>query len=81
MACHLDVDAVRLLCPEPTQQVTGGIVEPRGPARLAQQLARRQHAAAVDVDLTPAELARIEAELPRPSGARYDEAGMATVNR
>ena len=40
-----------------------------------------QNAAAVDVELTTADLARIDAELPRVSGARYDEAGMATVNR
>jgi aryl-alcohol dehydrogenase-like predicted oxidoreductase len=40
-----------------------------------------QNAAAVDVELTAADLARIDAELPRASGARYDEAGMASVNR
>jgi hypothetical protein len=26
-------------------------------------------------------LVRIDAELPEPAGERYDEAGMATVNR
>jgi aryl-alcohol dehydrogenase-like predicted oxidoreductase len=40
-----------------------------------------QNAAAVDVELTDEELARIDAELPEPAGERYDEAGMATVNR
>ena len=39
-----------------------------------------QNAAAVDVELTPADLARIDAELPKAAGARYDEAGMASVN-
>jgi aryl-alcohol dehydrogenase-like predicted oxidoreductase len=39
-----------------------------------------ENAAAVDVELTAAELERIEAELPEPAGDRYDEAGMATVN-
>jgi hypothetical protein len=33
------------------------------------------------VELTPEELAQIEAELPQVSGDRYDEAGMASVNR
>jgi aryl-alcohol dehydrogenase-like predicted oxidoreductase len=40
-----------------------------------------QNAAAVEVELTAADLARIDAELPRVAGARYDEAGMATVDR
>src|SRR5919197_21717 len=40
-----------------------------------------QNAAAVDVELTDEDLARINAELPEPAGARYDEAGMAAVNR
>ena len=40
-----------------------------------------QNAEAADVELTPDDLARIDAELPRVSGARYDEAGMAAVNR
>ncbi|MGI8572171.1 MAG: aldo/keto reductase [Solirubrobacteraceae bacterium] len=39
-----------------------------------------ENAAAVDVELTDEDLARIEAELPRAAGARYDEAGMASVN-
>jgi len=39
-----------------------------------------ENAAAVDVQLTPDDLARIEAELPAVAGARYDEAGMASVN-
>ncbi len=39
-----------------------------------------QNAAAVEVELTPDELARIDAELPEPAGARYDEAGMAAIN-
>jgi aryl-alcohol dehydrogenase-like predicted oxidoreductase len=40
-----------------------------------------QNAAAVDVELSDDELSRIEAELPEAAGARYDEAGMASVNR
>jgi aryl-alcohol dehydrogenase-like predicted oxidoreductase len=39
-----------------------------------------ENARAVDIELTPEDLARIDAELPRVSGDRYDEAGMATVN-
>ena len=39
-----------------------------------------QNAAAVDVELTDGDLARIDAELPEVSGDRYDEAGMASVN-
>jgi aryl-alcohol dehydrogenase-like predicted oxidoreductase len=39
-----------------------------------------QNAAAVDVELTEDELARIDAELPKAAGARYDEYGMASVN-
>jgi aryl-alcohol dehydrogenase-like predicted oxidoreductase len=39
-----------------------------------------QNAAAVDVDLTDEDLARIDAELPEAAGARYDESGMAAVN-
>ncbi len=39
-----------------------------------------QNAAAVEVELTAEDLARIEEELPAVSGARYDEAGMASVN-
>jgi aryl-alcohol dehydrogenase-like predicted oxidoreductase len=40
----------------------------------------QENAAAVDVHLTAEDLARIDAELPRASGERYDEAGMASVN-
>jgi aryl-alcohol dehydrogenase-like predicted oxidoreductase len=40
-----------------------------------------ENAAAVDVELTEDDLARIDAELPEVAGARYDEAGMASVNR
>jgi aryl-alcohol dehydrogenase-like predicted oxidoreductase len=39
-----------------------------------------QNAAAAEVELTDADLARIEAEVPEASGARYNEAGMASVN-
>ncbi|GGI96115.1 aldo/keto reductase [Streptomyces brasiliensis] len=39
-----------------------------------------QNAAAVDVELTKEDLARIEAELPPVAGERYDEAGMRSVN-
>ncbi len=40
-----------------------------------------QNAAAVDVELTAEDLARIDAEVPEAAGDRYDEAGMAAVNR
>jgi aryl-alcohol dehydrogenase-like predicted oxidoreductase len=40
-----------------------------------------QNAAAVDVRLTGGDLARIDAELPETAGDRYDQAGMASVNR
>ncbi|MFJ3981260.1 aldo/keto reductase [Streptomyces fungicidicus] len=40
-----------------------------------------QNAAAIDVDLTDDDLARIDAELPEAAGERYDEAGMRSVNR
>ncbi len=40
-----------------------------------------QNTAAVDVDLTKDDLARIDAELPEAAGERYDEAGMRSVNR
>jgi aryl-alcohol dehydrogenase-like predicted oxidoreductase len=40
-----------------------------------------QNAAAVDVELTDDDLARIDAELPEAAGDRYDAAGMAAVNR
>jgi aryl-alcohol dehydrogenase-like predicted oxidoreductase len=39
-----------------------------------------QNAGSIDVDLTADDLARIDAELPRPAGERYDEAGMASVD-
>jgi aryl-alcohol dehydrogenase-like predicted oxidoreductase len=39
-----------------------------------------QNAAAVEVELTNDDLARIDAEMPTVAGARYDEVGMATVN-
>jgi len=39
-----------------------------------------QNAAAVDVELTDDDLARIDAELPEAAGDRYDKAGMASVN-
>ena len=40
-----------------------------------------QNAAAVDVELTQGDLARIDAELPKTAGDRYDQAGMASINR
>ena len=40
-----------------------------------------ENAAAVDVELTDEDLARIDVELPPVAGERYDEAGMASVNR
>jgi aryl-alcohol dehydrogenase-like predicted oxidoreductase len=39
-----------------------------------------QNAAAVEIELTSEDLARIDAELPPVAGARYDEAGMAAIN-
>jgi aryl-alcohol dehydrogenase-like predicted oxidoreductase len=39
-----------------------------------------QNAAALEVELTADDLARIDAELPQPAGARYDEDGMRAVN-
>ncbi len=39
-----------------------------------------ENASAVDVELSDDDLARIEAELPKAAGERYDEAGMASVN-
>jgi aryl-alcohol dehydrogenase-like predicted oxidoreductase len=39
-----------------------------------------QNAASTDVELSAEELARIDAELPRAAGERYDQAGMASVN-
>jgi aryl-alcohol dehydrogenase-like predicted oxidoreductase len=40
-----------------------------------------QNAGAADVELSADDLARIDAELPETAGARYDQAGMASVNR
>src|SRR5580765_7414907 len=40
-----------------------------------------QNAAAVEVELTADDLDRIDAELPQTAGDRYDQAGMASVNR
>jgi aryl-alcohol dehydrogenase-like predicted oxidoreductase len=40
-----------------------------------------ENAAAVDVELTADDLARIDAELPEAVGARYDDAGMAAIGR
>ena len=39
-----------------------------------------ENAAAVDVQLSDSDLARIEDEVPTAAGQRYDEAGMASVN-
>jgi aryl-alcohol dehydrogenase-like predicted oxidoreductase len=39
-----------------------------------------ENAAAVDVELSEQDLARIDAELPSAAGDRYDEAGMASVH-
>ena len=39
-----------------------------------------QNAGSVEVELTPDDLARIDAELPQAAGERYDEAGMASVD-
>jgi aryl-alcohol dehydrogenase-like predicted oxidoreductase len=39
-----------------------------------------ENAAAVDVELSAEDLARIEAELPAVAGERYDQAGMASVD-
>jgi aryl-alcohol dehydrogenase-like predicted oxidoreductase len=40
-----------------------------------------ENVGAVEVELTPEDLARIDAELPHAAGERYDELGMRTVNR
>ncbi|MEU2221805.1 aldo/keto reductase [Streptomyces sp. NPDC018347] len=40
-----------------------------------------QNAGAAGVELTKEDLARIDAELPRVAGERYDEAGMRSVDR
>ena len=39
-----------------------------------------ENAAAVDVELSDEDLARIDAELPAVAGERYDEVGMAAIN-
>jgi len=39
-----------------------------------------ENVAAVEVELTAAELARIDAEVPAPAGERYDEQGMRALN-
>jgi aryl-alcohol dehydrogenase-like predicted oxidoreductase len=39
-----------------------------------------ENAAAVEVELSADDLARIDAELPPVAGARYNEAGMAAIN-
>jgi aryl-alcohol dehydrogenase-like predicted oxidoreductase len=39
-----------------------------------------ENAKAAEVELTDADLGRIQAELPEAAGSRYDEAGMASVN-
>jgi aryl-alcohol dehydrogenase-like predicted oxidoreductase len=39
-----------------------------------------ENAAAIDVELTDDDLARIDAELPKAAGERYDEDGMAAIN-
>jgi aryl-alcohol dehydrogenase-like predicted oxidoreductase len=39
-----------------------------------------ENVAAIDVDLSDEDLARIDAELPEPAGERYDEGGMASVH-
>jgi aryl-alcohol dehydrogenase-like predicted oxidoreductase len=39
-----------------------------------------QNAAAADVELSAEDLAKIDAEVPRAAGERYDETGMASVN-
>jgi aryl-alcohol dehydrogenase-like predicted oxidoreductase len=40
-----------------------------------------ENAAAAEIELTEEDLARIDEELPEVSGERYDEVGMASVNR
>ncbi|MEU2617980.1 aldo/keto reductase [Streptomyces sp. NPDC007157] len=39
-----------------------------------------QNAGAVDVELTKEDLARIDVEIPKAAGERYDESGMRSVN-
>jgi aryl-alcohol dehydrogenase-like predicted oxidoreductase len=40
-----------------------------------------ENVAAAEVELTPQDLERIDAELPAAAGDRYDKSGMATVNK
>jgi aryl-alcohol dehydrogenase-like predicted oxidoreductase len=40
-----------------------------------------ENLAAADVELTPADLARIDAEVPAAAGDRYDRIGMSTIDR
>jgi aryl-alcohol dehydrogenase-like predicted oxidoreductase len=40
-----------------------------------------ENLAAAEVELTPKELARIDAEVPAAAGDRYDQSGMTTLNR
>ena len=40
-----------------------------------------ENLAAADIELTPEELARIDAEIPASTGDRYDSIGMLTINR
>jgi len=40
-----------------------------------------ENAAAVEVELSAEDLARIDSEVPEAAGERYDETGMAAVNR
>ncbi|MFJ8062651.1 aldo/keto reductase [Streptomyces sp. NPDC096142] len=40
-----------------------------------------QNVAALDVELTPDDLARIETEVPKAAGERYDEVGMSAVDK
>jgi aryl-alcohol dehydrogenase-like predicted oxidoreductase len=39
-----------------------------------------ENAASAEIELSSDDLARIDVELPPVAGARYNEAGMATVN-
>jgi aryl-alcohol dehydrogenase-like predicted oxidoreductase len=40
-----------------------------------------ENLAALEIELSPAELARIDAEVPQATGDRYPKAGMATIDR
>ena len=59
--------------------VTVGDIAGRATITGTAVVTRIGHVAA-DVELTADELGRIDAELPEPSGERYNEAGMAGVN-